>query len=311
MGVQGEVTNSGAGESLGDGNVDFGGLDAFESGEQDFGELAAGSEGAESSPAAKESPQTPPAAEGTKEGEAAASPQSTDAHSQPPPVSQEKKETQAPATASPTEPKPKESVPAQTLDDNSQASELDKFLSDVSQNEDAFVGHLADSIFKLTPETVQALADGQGETVVPRIVAKGALWAMKSTMTAMQKTLPSIISREVARITQQQKQRETAENAFFAKWPQLTREKHFSDIQQISHALRAANPSITFDDLVALTGASVMAKHGIITQQVNPAAQTSKGQTPPGFVPAAGGRVVGTMPLDENPFAGMSKDYDD
>lgn len=309
MGVAGEM-NGTVGESAGSdsssspGDVDFSGLDSFESSGQDFGELAAGSEGDTPSPPQTDSPAQPPAPQG-KEGEAGQPPSET--HSQPPPASTEQQKAGDPA--SPSAPKPQDQPPAQTPDADSQASELDKFLSDISQNEAAFANHLAETQFKLSPEMVQALADGQGEVVVPKIVAGAALWAVKSSTSILQKTIPALIQREVARITEQQTRTKEAETAFFAKWPQLSRDKHFTDISQISRAFKASNPNISFDDLVALTGAAVMAKHGIVPQQMGTQPQAPKAQAP--FVPAAGGRVVAQTQLQENPFAGMAGEYED
>ena len=306
MGVAGDM-DSGAGESLpsqSSGDVDFSGMDSYEDGEQDFGELSAGVE-RDAPPAQTDGASATPPAQAHPE--AGAAPQKADATQlAPEPAKEQKLEAAAPASQQKDSAAAK---PAETAGAGENQSELDKFLSDVTQNEAAFAEHLATTQFKLSPEMVQALADGQGETAVPKIVAGAALWAVKASTNILQKTIPSIIQREVARITQEQAQRKASEDKFFAKWPQLERDKHFADIQQISNAFYAANPKMSFDELVALTGAAVMAKHGIVAQA---AVQTPMKPNEGGsFVPAAGARVVGQQALQENPFAGLAGDYED
>lgn len=286
------------------GDVDFSGLDAALDGGEDYGELGAGVEAGESpAPPAqtKTEPASPPA-QASPEGEAA-KPEAKPTEA-PNPVQQPQKAE----TASPPQPNGQAQPEAKTPPASATQSELDTFLSDITQNEAAFVDELAKTSFKLSPEMVQALADGQGETMIPKIVAGGALWAVKSMSNIVNKVVPQIIEREVARITQEQALRKDSEDKFFAKWPQLSRDKHFPDIQQISRALYAANPKMSFDDLVALTGAAVMAKHGIVAQSGTPQPAKPNGGA---FVPAAGARVVAQTPLTENPFAGLAQDYED
>lgn len=281
----------------------FSGMDSDLDSSPDFGELGTGTDGVGQAPTPTSPDGTTPAVPEMK-SDAAAKPDGTPSAEVPTPQNEPPK-AEAAAPSSPPQP-PTPSAP--TGDGNSQATELDRFLSDITQNEAAFVDHLSQTQFKLSPEMVAALADGQGETVVPRIVAGGALWAVKSMTNILQKTVPAIIEREVARITEQQTRTREAEDKFFTKWPQLTREKHFSDIATISRAFHAANPKIGFDELVALTGAAVMAKHGIAGQ---PQPQTRvPGSAPGSFVPAAGSRVVGSTPLSEGPFAGLGGDYE-
>jgi len=313
-GENGSDTGSSIGSDAGvsssassDGDIDFSGMDSALDG--DYGDLGAGMESnGDGSPAPSsaqtDSQSSQPPAPAAKDGEGA--PKSATPNATAPNPAEKQPVEAAP---SPSQPKEAGTPEPKTAPGATPPSELDAFLSDITQNEAAFVQHLAEKDFKLSPEMVQALADGQGETMIPRIVAGGALWAVKSMTNIFKQTIPKIIEAEVSRITQEQTLRKDAEDRFFSKWPQLSRDKHFPDIQQISHALRAANPNITFDDLVSLTGAAVMAKHGIVAQSGNPQAPKPNGGN--AFVPAAGARVVSQVPVDQNPFAGMSQDYDD
>lgn len=311
--MSGENGNADSGASVGsdlgvssspapsDGDIDFSGMDSALDG--DFGELGAGSEVGES-PAptqTKTEPSSPPAP-APLEGEAAKpEAQPTEA---PKPVPQQPKAD----AASPSQQNGQPATEAKTPPGEAAQSELDSFLSDVTQNEAQFVDHLATTQFKLSPEMVQALADGQGETMIPKIVAGGALWAVKSMTNIFKQTIPKIIEKEVSRITQEQNLRKDSEDKFFAKWPQLSRDKHFADVQQISRAFFAQNPKMSFDDLVLKTGAAVMAMHGL----VGAPATTQASKPANGFVPAAPvARVVSQVPVDQNPFGGLAQDYDD
>lgn len=189
-------------------------------------------------------------------------------------------------------------------------SEIDAALADLTKNEAQYVEHLAQTSFKLSPEMVEALTNGDGVSQIPKIVATAYVRAVNASVAAIQKLVPAMIERETQRLDSVRTQREADEKDFFGKFPALDKAKHWKDVQQMAHSLYQLNPSISRDDLIAMTGAAVMARHGITAQSA--AKQIPAVPTGTGFVPGNGGRPVSRQPAaDSNPFAGMSQDYDE
>ena len=212
----------------------------------------------------------------------------------------------APAQAAqPTAPTPPQqaqpTAPAQaTGEDYSSPQGL---VQQLSQHRDAVLSALAADRFKLSQAEVTAL-DTDAVGAIPGIMARVYYEAMQSTLLQMQALVPKLVQQ----VIDVQRSHDEAEKGFYDKFPALTRGRVHNDVLSMAAMFRNMNPRITRDELFALVGAAVAAKHG-----VNLATPPANGGRPPQapFVPARSGAHVKVIPEAENPWAGLGKDFDD
>lgn len=106
-----------------------------------------------------------------------------------------------------------------------------------------------------------------------------------------------------------------AETEFFKQFPGLNKKDHWGDISQFAKVFGQQNPQIAQKDLLALVGAAVMAKHGIVpgaAPHVNGGGPAPRRPSAPPFVPAqAGGASVKVTTEKEDPYGGLGGHYDE
>ena len=230
---------------------------------------------------------------------------SGDAASPPQPGASAPQQTPAPAQAAQQPPTPSQqaqpTAPAQAAGED--YSSPQGLVQQLAQHREAVLSALAADRFKLSPTEVTAL-DTDAVGAIPGIMARVYYEAMQSTLLQMQALVPKLVQQ----VIDVQRSHDEAEKGFYDKFPALTRGKVHNDVLSMAAMFRTMNPRITRDELFALVGAAVAAKHG-----VNLATPLANGGRPPQapFVPAQSGAHVKVIPEVENAWAGLGKDFDD
>lgn len=228
-------------------------------------------------------------------------------------------EPSQPAAKAPAEPAPVVQPAAQTppapqepqaaTQPASSPMEPGSLVEQLSEHRDALIAGIAERRFQLSKEEAETLETNPA-VAVPRLLSRVYYEATQSALLHIANYVPQMVQSQM-RAMQQQKE---AEEAFFSRFKALDRTKHAPDIMAMALGLRRANPNISRDDLFAMVGAAVMAKHGIANQPVaaapNGAAPQPMAQPAP-FVPARPGVSVRTTPEPENPWMGLAKDWED
>lgn len=263
--------------------------------------------------AAPPSPPTPPAAP------AAPAPVSAPAPAAASPTPPAAPVPAAPATApqaaspAPAQAAPQGQQPAAPAAPASPPADPASLLRELETHKDAVIASLAsDPRFGLSQDEAILLETDPGKAV-PQLLARTYYQAMNAALAHINNFVPQMVARHIEG-TRVQTERE---NAFYGKFPALDKAKHGQDVLSFARIFRQQNPDMSLEDLFSMTGAAVMAKYGLHAAAVAPSAAPNGGrppqpaaQTPP-FAPAAAGAVVRTTPIEENPFAGLGKDWDE
>jgi hypothetical protein len=213
----------------------------------------------------------------------------------PPPAAAQPVQEQAPAQAAPA-PVPAESA----IPDSPQG-----FVEQLAQHRSAVISALAADRFKLTPEEATAL-DTDAMAAIPQVMARVYYEATTTALIQMQNLVPKLVQQVLAA----EKTSTEAESSFYGRFKSLDRAKHHADVVQFANGFRQMNPKMSQDDLFAMVGAAVMAKHGVSSAPVpgpNGAAPVAQ---PMPFVPAAAGAKV-SMAAIPDPWAGLGQSFDD
>lgn len=247
--------------------------------------------GTEAAPAATE------AAPAAKPGEAPAAPaeppKAAEAAAPPPPA----------APAGPQEPPAAPAAP-------SSPAEPKDVVQQLAEHRDAVLNELVKTKFGLTKEEesrlIQGLDTDATKTILeemPKLASRVYYEAVTATLQHINNFVPRMIVNTVKAINDHEK----AKGEFFKSFPTLSEEKHWSDVMQFSQLARAQNPQIKAEDLRAIVGAAIMAKHGLTAAAAAP--QPPKQQTP-AFVPARPGVSTVVTPDTPGPFDGLGQDFD-
>lgn len=167
----------------------------------------------------------------------------------------------------------------------------------------ALIDALASERFKLTPQEEEAL-ENDAVAEFPKLMSRVYLETMTAVLNHIQNSVPLLIRHQMGVLANER----MAEKRFFEQFKTIDRAKHAQDILQFAQTFRQQNPRIPEADLFALVGAAVMAKHGLPAQIQGNGAATPQ---PTPFVPARPGSTVRITPEEENPFAGLGRDFDD
>lgn len=218
----------------------------------------------------------------------------------------------APTAPSQTPPQPQEAQPQATPAAQPEAADTpNRSLQELlTEHRDTLIGQLVEQKFKLTPAQQEAL-ENDAVNEFPKLMANVYLEAMTATVNHLQNSVPLLIRHQMAAMDREK----AAETDFFGKFGMLNREKHAQDIVAFANSFKAANPKISRDDLFAMVGAAVMAKHGISAVAPGGPAPMPNGNgaaipQPAPFVPARPGASVKVTP-EVNEFMGLGGDYDD
>lgn len=145
------------------------------------------------------------------------------------------------------------------------------------ENEQMAIDHLAQTTFALSPQEVQAL-ETDAANAVPRLLAKSFVMAQQNFLLHLAKSVPLMVAKHQQTTTRNRGN----EDAFYSKFPQITKEAHAETVARIAKGYRAANPTATKEQMYNDVGAIVMA-----VAKINP--QAPQQQRQPAFVPGAAG----------------------
>ena len=226
---------------------------------------------------------------------------------------------QNPATATPPQPATPAPQPAQEQQPPAPAQAApaeapprtpQSLAEQLNEHRGAIISDMAAKHFALTPEEATEL-DTNPNTAIPKLMARTYYDAMQASLMNIQKFVPVLVKQ----LMDSERIHTEAEKAFYGKFKGLDRSKHHDDVLAFAQMLRGTNPQITQENLIAMVGAAVAAKHGIVNPAVAAAAAAGNGAQPIAqpapFAPAKPGAKVTMAPEGHNPWMGMGQDYDE
>lgn len=204
--------------------------------------------------------------------------------------------TPAPTTPTSTEPS------APVLDPSDPASIAAHLMS----NKDAAIAHIAEKMFKLSPEDVEAL---ESDTVgtIPKLLARSFVEVQSVMLNQMARLVPQMIHRQTEAI----KKNAEAEDAFYSMWPTIDKGKHGTLVKNYAITFRNMHPQATREQMFASVGPLVMMAAQIpLTAPAaarSAAAPGAPSPKPMPFVPAGGSAPGGTNnhTVELNPVEAM------
>ena len=206
------------------------------------------------------------------------------------------------------EPEPAPAVPVAAVPEAQPSASTPEpqvgIVEQLTQNRDVLIEALAAERFALTKEEEEAI-ETDAIAAIPKLLAKTFYEATTAALKHIQNHVPGMIAQQ-AQTTQVAQH---AETTFFTQFPGLTAAAHGNDIVLFANSFKASDPKITSENLNAMVGAAVMAKHGIAAgaSPPVPVAPTPKQQP---FSPAKPGTQVQIVPEPEHAFAGLDPNTD-
>ena len=226
-----------------------------------------------------------------------------------------------PATATP--PAPAATQPAtatpQTAAPQSGA-EFDRYdpgllASHLARNEAQALDYVAENVFKLSPQDVEAL-ETNAVNIIPKLLARVFVKSQQNVLRQLADMVPTMIQRQ----TLAMRKNDEGLDKFYAKWPMIKKAEHNDLVTKYGAVYRQMHPSATLEQMIEDLGPMIMMAGRIPPQTpapatagapVNPAAQrTANGRAPPPspFVPAGGAAPVNASTVPEvSPWEAMFK----
>ncbi len=176
----------------------------------------------------------------------------------------------------------------------------------IAQHEGAMIDHVAQTMFALTPEDMEAL-NTDAVSVIPKLMARSFVRSQQNMLAQLSRSVPQMIERHMKSV---QKNDENS-SKFYTRWPSIEKAKHGELVNQLAHTYRGMNPQATLDQMIEQLGPIVMMT-AKIQPSVAPApasngaagAPASRGPQPSPFQPAAAAAIAGTPPTEaeQNPW---------
>ncbi len=220
-----------------------------------------------------------------------------------------------PVVATPPQPAPQPGPkePAQPVasapsEAPSTPSEPKTLVEELAKNRNDIINALAAERFALSKEEEDAI-ELSPAAAIPKIMSRVYFEATTAMLNHIQNFVPVMIQQFNAL----KAQHDEAETAFYGKFSQIDRNKHNADVVSFAKAFRQANPELPREDLFALIGAAVMAKHGLVNGAAAPTVSNGRAPAPlqqQPFVPAPPGASVRITPEGENEWAGLGRGLD-
>lgn len=166
-------------------------------------------------------------------------------------------------------------------------------------NQAQAIDYVAENVFKLSPQEVEALETDVVGTV-PKLLAKAYVMAQQNVLTQLASMVPTMIQRQ----TEVMKRHAQNEDKFYSRWPDIKKDQHGDLVMKYGAVYRQMHPTASLEQMVEDLGPMIMMAAKIVPQSPQaagvgrtpaPAAPTngSAGRTPPPspFVPAGAGPV--------------------
>lgn len=165
----------------------------------------------------------------------------------------------------------------------------------LSQSEAQAIQHVADTVFKLSAEEVEALENDTVGTV-PKLLAKALVRSQMNLLQTMSRLVPAMIQRQTAVMKRQMEH----EQKFYTRWPDIKQDTHGDLVTKYAVLYRQANPTLSTDEMIEAVGPMVM-----IAGKVTPSAAPGASASPPSpMAPAPGARPQASPFTPAAPFAG-------
>jgi hypothetical protein len=161
-------------------------------------------------------------------------------------------------------------------------------------NEAAATAHIANTLFRLSPEEVEAL-ETNAVAAVPQLLAKGFVKSQVNLLQQLGQIVPKMMQRHIEAV----RANSTNENKFYGRWPGL--KSHGDLVKRLAVTYRQMNPSAPLNQMIEELGPIVMLAATLPMQQlpgVPPGNGAVRAPQPTPFVPAMGG--PGSSPNSEN-----------
>lgn len=153
---------------------------------------------------------------------------------------------------------------------------------------DAAIAHVAERLFKLTPEEIDGLETDVVNTV-PKLLARTFVTMQQTMLQSMARMVPQMMVTQGEAI----KRNQSGEDAFFAAWPGIPRDK-VGVVRQYASAYRVMHPNDSQATMFANLGPMMHMVLKIPMQGGQPQTQTQAGTAKPSpFTPAVGGAAGG------------------
>lgn len=172
------------------------------------------------------------------------------------------------------------------------------------------VEHVAQHLFALTPEDLGALeTDAAG--LLSKLMARVYVKANQQMMRHLARSVPLMVTKH----TEATRASESNRAGFYSAWPSLDQTKHGAMVNQVAQAYRAANPSVSKDDMIKAVGAIVHHMAGVAmpvagsppTQPKSPmAANGARAPQPSPFQPAASVAPAAMTTAEGDPWGFLS-----
>jgi len=167
------------------------------------------------------------------------------------------------------------------------------------ENESVAVQHIAESVFRLSPEELGALETDVSATV-PKLLAKVMVKSQQQMFTLLSQFVPQMIRQHDA-VTKRQT---GYEDVFYKAWPQLDRVKHGDLVQKYGAMYRRTNPDAPTEKMIQELGLMVSALAGAVAAAPKGTPAKPNGAAPPqpSFVPAQPGSVGHSSVPEAGPY---------
>lgn len=184
----------------------------------------------------------------------------------------------------------------------------------LATNEQAAIDALATSMFKLTPEEVEALETDTVGTI-PKLLAKGYVKAQHTMLSQLGRLIPQMIQRHTAVVVRNNENK----GKFFSRWPDLKPDLHGALVDKYGATYRAMHPQATMEQMIEDLGPMVMMAAKVVPS-VAPAASATpaapmapvgangRPPQPSPFVPAVGGGGAPSPGEEPEAWAAMFAD---
>lgn len=162
----------------------------------------------------------------------------------------------------------------------------------LQQNEAQAIQHVADTLFKLSAEEIEAL-ETDTVSAVPKLLAKGFVKGQLNLLQQMSRLIPAMLQKQTA-VMQRHAQHE---DKFYAAWPDLKKDLHGPTVMKYATVYRQLHPQATTQEMIDAVGPMVM-----MAAKVTPgSAQKPQVQQSP---LAVNGRAQPTPFMPAGPMAG-------
>ena len=174
------------------------------------------------------------------------------------------------------------------------------------ENYDAAVTHLAQGVFAMSPQELEALETNVGGEV-PRLLAKTVVYMQTQMLTQLGRIIPQMLQRHGEVQTRHTKN----VDAFYQAWPSIDRTKHDQKVREIAQTFRQLNPDVPTEKMIETIGPFVLMQLGLplvaMARGAAPGAPATtaaraNGSRPTHFTPAAPGAVTVHQSPVEDPF---------